>query len=471
MKIRYSKWTRDRQISVNSLKFDPDNPRIREVQGERKIIEELAETEDLAELLGKFLNYGVAPIERLVVVYEDGKPIVIEGNRRLAVYKMLLAPEKAPKKLTNLVRQVINSIGPTELPKKVGCDLPPDGAEARVYAYMKHASEKFTKKWAPIQQAIVTSKAADLDDAGAGEIELTDSQKKEARSMVELYRLAGLLSRNAGSKIKAEALRDFPYEAVKRVFLNRVVCDRLGIKATAKGLSIVGDPDLFAKFFEATIQKMGARGTREFNTEEQAIDWIEEYGYSPSSAAKCKLSDVIEGNEVDPEDEEGGQKDDADPRPPKPKPNKRKSKVFEVRITPQFQVPRLQRVLDEVERVAIDNAPNTAGVMLRCVLELAVDGGMTERGWHKPYRAWLQSNGDTLKMRIQWMRDENKFSQERDIHRLLGNLLNKAHGKATLESLNGWVHSNWCPATGVDVQAKATELTPLIQRLLAKEQQ
>lgn len=471
MKIRYSQWIKDRPIAINSLRFDPDNPRIREVKGgERKIIEELAYSEDLAELLIKITDFGIAPIERLVVSYEDGKPIVIEGNRRLAVFKMLIAPEKAPSSVASLVRKAINELGESEIPKKLRCDIPPDGAEARVYAYMKHASEKFSRNWAPIQKAVVAAAAADKAERGEGDVELSAADVREARAMVELYRLAGILSRRKGGVIKADSLRDFQYEATKRVFLAKEVGAMLGLRATERGIALSGDPEAFSRFFEATIVKMGNRGTRVFNTVEDAKDWVEKSGYLPTSSEKSKLADFIQKTDAKG-DQPSEEEEIDDPKKPKKSSsqvNRRKSKVFPLRLDLQIALPKLESMLGEIEKLDVMRQANISGVMLRCVLELAADGALQKRGLMKEYRAWLREREDTLKNRIQWIKDEKRIPLDRDTKRVLGGLVDSSQARVSLESLNGWVHSNWCPTHGEIVQVKAAELTPLLQLLVSK---
>ncbi len=472
MKIRYSQWIRDRMISVNTLRFDLDNPRLRDAgKDEKSIIAALAEAEDLGELLKKFARNGYAPIERMVVVYDGTKPIVIEGNRRLAVCKMLLAPEKAPAKLAGHVTVARNELGIGELPSRVGCDIAPDLAEAKIYAYMKHAEDKFFRPWAKIQQAIVDCAMADRKEKGeAVEIELTDAEVRDARAMVELYRLAGILSRDAGSGLKSESLREFPYEAVKRVFLSKEAGVELGLKADKTGIQIKGDLQEFTDFYRKTLKKMAeGRATREFNTVDQAKEWIQANNYKPKGGKTYRLSAQIQALDVtrdSPKDSAGGES--ISPVRPKAHVDRRKSKVFPESLVIEYHAPRLATVLKEVEGIDVGRNPNTGGVMLRCVLELAVEVAFHERQLIGIYKQWLRGRGDTLKTRIQWLHETKPFPFEKNIERILNSLLSGADSVATLESLNGWVHSNWCPAAGIDVRVRATSLTPLITLLMAK---
>lgn len=471
MKIRYSRWTKDKSISPNSLRFDPENPRLRDVeQNEKAIIAALAESEDVSDLLRKIIKNGYAPIERLVVVYDESKPIVIEGNRRLAVCKMLLNPEKAPGKLATLVKAARNELGDSELPKRVRCDIPKDHAEARIYAYMKHAEDKFFRPWAKIQQAVIECRMADAIQRGElPEVELTEGQIKEARAMVEFYRLTGMLAQDPASEIKADALRDFPYEAVKRVFLAKETGEALGLKVDKSGILVQGNPNDFTEFFRKTLVKMGeGRATREFNTQEQAKEWISKVGYKPTDTKMSRLSDQIENRSDNDEKPDDNQPISGKPTKARAFADRRKSKVFPESLKLEYSAPRLAAVIREVEKIDVGTHANTSGIMLRCVLELALDGALAQRDFKPAYTSWLKGGSDTLKMRVQWLYETKPIDMDRDVERLVRGLLNAKNAVATLESLNGWVHSNWCPASGDDVRIRATSLMPLLRLLLAK---
>jgi len=446
------------------------NPRLVGVgKGEKSVISALAEEEDIGDLLRRIIRYGLAPIERLVVIYEDDKPIVIEGNRRLAVYKMLTDPEKAPKDLAGLVKTARNELGTQEIPKKLGCDIPRDAAEAQVYAYMKHADDKHFRPWAKIQQAVVDVEYAAAKERGdAVPVELSDASIRDARAMVQFYKLAGILSRDPHSGIKSSVLRNFPYDAVKRTFLAKVSEAKIGLKAELVGVEIRGDAAEFTEFFRKTLAKMGeGKATRFFNTVEDFSNWVDDVGYSPSGQKKHLLGDHIEhldaGDaepELDPKERVGKKK--------VVKVARRLSKVFPVNLRLEYPAPRLEGLLDELEKLNVARQKNISGVMLRCVLELSVDGAMHERGVYADYMKTLKGNKDMLSARIQWLRDSSGITFEREVRKSLNGLIGGKDKLSILDSLNSWVHSRWSKPSGDDVRDRALELTPLIQFLLSK---
>lgn len=87
-------------VEVSDLTFDLKNPRLPEFDltdnaTEADVIKVLWEAMDVEELVMSIAASGFFPHEPLIVAEEDGRNIVIEGNRRLAAVKVLLNPQIA----------------------------------------------------------------------------------------------------------------------------------------------------------------------------------------------------------------------------------------------------------------------------------------------------------------------------------------------------------------------------------------
>lgn len=87
------------QEKVRDLHFDHENPRLAEYgitidTPEDDILKILWDAMDVRELVQSISASGFFPHEALIVAEENGKKIVIEGNRRLAAVKTLLAGDK-----------------------------------------------------------------------------------------------------------------------------------------------------------------------------------------------------------------------------------------------------------------------------------------------------------------------------------------------------------------------------------------
>ena len=88
------------KMKTRDLTFDRQNPRLPEYDlglraSEEDIVRILWEAMDVRELVMSIAASGFFPNEPVIVVCEDGKNVVIEGNRRLAAVKVLLDPQLA----------------------------------------------------------------------------------------------------------------------------------------------------------------------------------------------------------------------------------------------------------------------------------------------------------------------------------------------------------------------------------------
>ena len=87
-------------ISPLDLMLDDQNPRfvVLEDRTQEKIRKYLATYEDVCQLAVAINDYGnLLPGERIVVLQENGKYVVVEGNRRTCSLQMLMTREFVPK--------------------------------------------------------------------------------------------------------------------------------------------------------------------------------------------------------------------------------------------------------------------------------------------------------------------------------------------------------------------------------------
>ena len=89
-----------KMMPVAELAFDVKNPRLVEfdlgdLPSDAEVIEMLWRAMDVREVMLSIAASGYFPHEPLIVAQEDGKNVVIEGNRRLAAVRLLLDPNVA----------------------------------------------------------------------------------------------------------------------------------------------------------------------------------------------------------------------------------------------------------------------------------------------------------------------------------------------------------------------------------------
>lgn len=159
-------------LSLDDLRFDPDNPRLpASVDGhdEVEVLAWMLVDEGLIELIGSIGEQGYFPGEPVLVA--PPKPgaatppyIVVEGNRRLAAVKLLSRPDLAPVR-----RQTVDKLSgeakwrPDELPAILF------GSRDEILDYLGYRHVTGVKEWDPLAKARyleqLVKRAADRGEA------------------------------------------------------------------------------------------------------------------------------------------------------------------------------------------------------------------------------------------------------------------------------------------------------------------
>lgn len=110
-------------IPTDQLTFDRKNPRLIEFSissktPESEIVSILWDAMDALEIVHSIAQHGFFEHEPLIVSHEDGKNVVIEGNRRLTAVKALLNPKWAEKNNISNLPSISDAVRETlvELP-------------------------------------------------------------------------------------------------------------------------------------------------------------------------------------------------------------------------------------------------------------------------------------------------------------------------------------------------------------------
>lgn len=131
-------------VSVNSLHFDPDNPRRDHMDDEAEIRTALCEDEGVRKLAAHLARFGQNPLHRIALLPHPKLPrhfIVPEGNRRLCAIQLLRDPSRAP---TPAARRYFENIKATArpFPDKISGVLFHSEETARVWKSVVHEGEQ-----------------------------------------------------------------------------------------------------------------------------------------------------------------------------------------------------------------------------------------------------------------------------------------------------------------------------------------
>lgn len=138
-------------LSVESLDFDPSNPRFppKIAQGPvEDLLQRFVRDERLLEVIESIGNHGFFPGEPLLVVPEGNRFRVVEGNRRLAALKLLVGELPLPAGRTTIK----NAVDAAEFrPAEVPCLAFDDEKEILRYLGFRHITG--IKSWGALQKA------------------------------------------------------------------------------------------------------------------------------------------------------------------------------------------------------------------------------------------------------------------------------------------------------------------------------
>ena len=172
-------------VALDELSLDPRNPRLgrrarSEPEADQECLMDLMRDWSLEELAISFLENGFWPQEAVIVVQEDNKLVVVEGNRRIAALKYLkkaLVDDSVP--LT--WRRIIEGASPN---KDLFESIPYILADSRedIVAFLGFRHVTGIKQWAPTEKAEVIAQM--VDDKGMSYEEI----RKQIGSRVDTVR-------------------------------------------------------------------------------------------------------------------------------------------------------------------------------------------------------------------------------------------------------------------------------------------
>jgi hypothetical protein len=149
-------------IPIEELKFDPRNPRLPghiQEEDESEVLRWMLRDATLIELMGSIGTQGYFPGEPLLGYRDDsGKPVVIEGNRRLAATRLLLHPERALIRKKNVL--AVSEDSPNK-PSNLPIIIYPRREDIVSYLGYRHVTG--IKAWKPLEKARYLQELLEMD--------------------------------------------------------------------------------------------------------------------------------------------------------------------------------------------------------------------------------------------------------------------------------------------------------------------
>ena len=358
IKPNYDKWPRQK-VKITDLFLDPENIRLQvEVKSSQEaLINDLFFNENAMQVLESIATDGFFPDEVPVVVKEDKKFTVIDGNRRVAALKVLARPEIVPSKevsIKEIVKKTNPSIGEVEVV------VAPDRDSVRHFLASKH-TQNTRRPWRPLRQAYFYK--AELERGKTVQNLREDYPTADINKflrMINVHKIAKSVkydSEQIAKKVHNE--RTFPASTIERLYEDKQVRDFLGFDFDGDGeVKINIDKKEFEKGFKRIVQDVVEKAvdSRTLNNEKSRKAYLDNFS-KDDTPSKTKGGKVITSQDF-----------------------KEASLSYtrrRIRLAPKdvkftLQSPAVKRMLIELQGIDYHKFPNASHDLLRSFLECAL---------------------------------------------------------------------------------------------------
>jgi hypothetical protein len=348
-------------LSVADLRLDGANPRHKPAQAQRDIIAALLAEggSKLIALARDIATHGISPIDALLVVKNGSGYTVVEGNRRLAAIKLLSNPD-----LTAIqrYRRRFHDLGRGRPPiHEVWCAIAANRDEARHWQELRHTGSR--------QGAGTVGWGTEATSRFHG---IRGTQADRALIFIDAVEKAFLS--NGPLQANIATVRHDRLTTLGRVVSDPDARRELGVDFESGDL-VTHYPTAelergLAKLMSDLATTMTVAKVDNKDLRRKYIASIRSDLPDPSnylSDARPLLSATPTKKQTKPKKQPG---------PPPP------SKPFDgVQLVNLGG--RVSQVLDEMRKLDLDQFPNTAGILVRVVIELAIEQLYQEKGWKR----------------------------------------------------------------------------------------
>lgn len=361
-------------LSPASLHLDSKNPRLgreHSSRAPREIIQYLFEHDKAIEVAESIATRGYFPNEPLLAVQEDGRMVVVEGNRRLAALKALREPALLEGKYERQVERLTHRMGDRNEIARVPVTIAPSRKDTDCLLAGRHKGAPVLAWRGENRASFILDKLAEGydNDALLDELGFSVADIQEARQTRAVADMARSLDLPDEVKAKLEGPTAKVFTTLERVFDSSVGREYLYVKTDPEdGLRGVTTKKEFLRGFTKLVEDvaLGKQSSRSLNTNENIRAYFE--GWDPEERPKKKQgsfvpSDIIKGKSLSS-------------KPPDKKETRKRSKSESKTVLPKdFKIrygdDRLIDIRGELRRLKRDEFPNAGAVLLRVFFELS----------------------------------------------------------------------------------------------------
>lgn len=441
--VDYSAWEISRKIPVTEVKLDRFNPRMPENSEsltQEDILSLMVNDYKIIELAESIALKGFMPLDNMVVTYEDGIPVVLEGNRRVAALKLLINPAMAPIKERPKYEALSSQIDPKMIMNPSFAVAP--SREAASPLILDRHTVATEIPWSSIMQAefhreVLRKRGLELpikevlEEFNLKEKEMTDSLLR-----LDIYERACSFSYPSASiERKLKDKLSFEITTLERL-INPAISQKRFKYKISNGRLIVLDEALFNAFLRSVVihmyepieglQRITSRSAnkteqiekylraikREIESEEQnsgeqdnQIDWN-----SHSEGNNDESNNTSFDNNSD-----DSRKDDTTTPSVNTRKRPKRRTVHSNELKFGYYSPPNQRIYDELGKIAVNEAPSCVTITIRVLLERTI-------------RAYLKKMGKKRIPRLEEGKKKNIDISEADFGEILDWIIKEETG-------------------------------------------
>lgn len=394
--VDYSSWKSTNEISVTDLQLDRHNPRIPEDLAEASqndIISIMVERYNILPLAESISKNGFEPREQMIVVWEDARPVVVEGNRRLTALKLLINPALAPIKVRQKYQGLHDQIEMSAINKPYVL-VAPSRESTDPIVLSKHTTNTEIP-WKPLMQSVFYERkikqqpSLSLDQI-ADKLNIDRGLLDSALLRLNLYRRLLLLVSD-DVKPNVEDQEKFDITTIER-FTNNPTIRKLLRVSVKDNVFVPTDPSLFDFVIKCLTEwmfkgpgsnKLEKITSRTANT----VDQMKKYVGEAKARYKNNTGEEENADQKEPDDEPVGPIPntginpsyavDTDPSsstdspnpPPARKKQMRRMLIEENQFSYTVKGRANAKILKELQYIQIDKSPNVSAIVFRVFLE------------------------------------------------------------------------------------------------------
>ncbi|MYE88892.1 hypothetical protein F4X33_07865 [Candidatus Poribacteria bacterium] len=350
-----------RDVRVDSLLFDEDNPRLAsQLDGQRDIIRALAANQGskLRVLADDIVENGLDPSDLMIVIEVDSPRIgyvVLDGNRRLSDLRALETPELIEGSVDTPVFNALRELSERYRDEPIGwvnCVVVTDVEDARHWIELKHLGQ--------------------MGGAGSVRWGSEESSRFRARTDPPEIHIQALDFLQARGELEPSHRSNLPVTTLKRLLGSPVVRNRLGLDWSEQQLKAIWDEDSVARALSHVVNDVatGAINVRSVYTREQRTQYANDL---PPSLQPDERRPVGEARPLQPTRSESGENQSQSNNRPRPNRPRIRNQLIPQSCVLDVVDPRIQDIEQELRRINIVNFPNAVAVMFRVLVELSTD--------------------------------------------------------------------------------------------------